>query len=123
MGVTASGKVFGGVINDTANTYYSDPEWNAALGAGEKYEVELKASNVTGAGTATVSLETSSDNINWSVRNSGLINGGTITVGATLFGAEKGDTSVGGVYARFGVRMASATGAYFELFVTARSFV
>lgn len=122
MAIVFSGKIFSGVINDTSNTYYSEPPFNAALGAGEKYYVELKSSNVTGTSpTVTVSLETSNDNVNWAVRNNAVISNNAITNTTVLTGQDTG-TTVGGRFARFGVKAGGTSpNAYVEIWVAARN--
>jgi len=123
MAIVASGKIFSAVINDNTNTYYSDAEWNARLGMGEKFMLELRATNVVTNGSVTVQLESSNDNINWHIRNNAVINANTLTnaTTATCFGSEVGTSEVGGRFARFNVKLTNTTAAYIEMFCTARN--
>ncbi len=124
MTIVFAGKSFSGVVNDITNTYYTDPELNGRIGQGEKYIVELKASNVVSTPSATVSLESSNDGVNWVVRNAAVI--ATIAIpaaGSVNFGIEGGTTTVGGRFARFGIKLTVGGSAYCELWVTARTAV
>ena len=123
MAIVAAGKIFADVINDNVNTYYSDPAWNASLGMGEKFSVELRASNVIVAGTVTVKLEGSNDGIAW-VNHATMIGGGPLAIGnatTPLHGQDPGTATVGGRYARFTIILTTTTGAYIELWATARN--
>lgn len=125
MAIVYAGKTFSAVLNDKVNVYYTDPECNAKLGAGEKFFVEVRTSGVLGtAPTIAVKLESSNDNVNWVNRSTiTLAPSSSISNGATLTGAEVGGTTVGGRFARFTMQLADAgsPSAYVELWVTARN--
>ena len=123
MAIVAAGKVFADVVNDNVNTYYSDPEWNAALGMGEKYSVEIRAQNVITAGTVAVTLEGSNDGIAWVFRATLISNGTLLAANATvpIHGSDAATPTVGGRYARLTIKLTTTTGAYVELWATARN--
>lgn len=120
MPLVYRGKVFAGVINDLANIYYSDPSLDGRLGEAEAYLVELRASNVVSSPSATVSLESSNERVNWIVRNGTVISSAIIGT-SVLYGAEQGTSSVGGRFARFGIKLSLLGSAYCELWVAART--
>lgn len=118
-------KVLSTVVNDSASTYYSDPEHDGMLGQAEKFLVEVVATNVSGASaTLTLSLETSNDHLTWFVRDSALLNAVSIVGGAVKWAVEPwdgGTVPMNGCYARFGCKLGGAgSNAYLEVFVEGR---
>lgn len=120
MTIRFGAKVLSRVAND-GGVYYSDCYSNADLGTGERYYVEAKCSNVaTTPTTLSVTLETSNDNVNWTVRSTPIVPT-PVFEGTVLTGFELGTNVVGGRYARFGIQLGGASpGAYVELWVVAR---
>lgn len=122
MAIVYAGKVFSRVLNDATNTHYSDPECNAKIGAGEKFFVEVRASNVSGTSpTLLVTLESSNDNVNWATRST-LINLASIVGGPVLTASELGTAAVGGRFQRLSFKLGGTTpSAYLEAWLTARN--
>jgi hypothetical protein len=118
MSIVFAGKIFSRVINDLTNTYHSPPDFHEALGAAEKYFLEVKASGVQSTPTLTVTLEASDDAVNWVTRSTLLTQG--ISGGGFWYATELGTGQVGGKYARFTFKNTVAGSAYLECWVTGR---
>jgi hypothetical protein len=121
MSILFSAKLFSDVINDFSFTRYSAPELNPLLGTAEKFFLEAKASAVPATATnLLVTLETSNDNVNWSVRTTAI--NAVIVSGTVLFASDFAGGNPVGRFARYGCKLsaAQATGAYVELWVTGR---
>jgi hypothetical protein len=122
MAALSNLKVFSDVVNDVVNTWYSEPRWNAALGAAENYFLDLKYSNVQGSGVKlTVLLETSDDGMNWATRaNFAALSNTSISGSGVL--SDTNSSTVGGLYSRFSFKLigSGSVGTYIELWVTSR---
>lgn len=121
MTVLSNLKVFSGVMNDVLNTYYSDREYHASLGAAESFFLEVKSSNVLGATPKIdVKLETSDDGMSWSNPPVTIYNGATLASNAFLPAATVQGV-VGGRFSRLTFKLNSGTTtAYVECWVTSR---
>lgn len=120
-------KVLATVVNDTTNTYYSDPEHDLDLGNAERFLVQVIATNVSGPSpTLTLTLETSNDRQTWLARETTpLLNGVSISGGAVKWAVENWDGGntlpMNGCYARFGCMLGGVgSNAFLELIVEGR---
>lgn len=115
------------VVNDSVNTYYSDPELNAALGTAEKFLVEVRTSNVSGTTPKiAVTIETSVDGVNWAARSTPIPASLTLGVpGPTVqYGSDLGTSVVAGRFIRVGTILSGASAsAFVEIWVCGRSAV
>lgn len=110
------------LITGIVDKYYSDPEMDTVLATAERFVIQARVSTSGGsAPNLTVGIETSNDAVNWQPRST-VISG--VAVNGQLFGAEKGETTVGGRYMRVWAQMGGGGTVYgfVELWVCGRSF-
>lgn len=125
MSILFCTKVFNGLLDNSNNIFYSPPELNAALGKAEKYFFQVRPTQVAGTSpTLQLTLETSNDGVNWSVRSTPISATSITSTTQALFGNELGTAAVGGCYARVGIKLGGTTPVSFvEVWVTGRSAV
>jgi hypothetical protein len=124
MAVLGNLKVFSTTITNGTNTYYSEREYEQRLGDAEKFFVELRASSVAaGAPNITVTLETSTDGVNWFTRGTfANLTNASVSNGTVISDSLAG--TVGARLSRFTLKMGGTTpSAYIELWATDRNAI
>jgi len=112
--------VFDDFVTGTVTT---KTDLNDVLGQNDQLAIQAVVDQVNVAGTATIRIQYSADQINWTNKNATAeINGGTISINTTnvLFGSDAGATPSLG-YVRLQISITTTTQAHFKIWVTARN--
>ncbi len=107
----------------SGTTVYTRADLNDILGQVDQLALQAIVDQVTTAGTATVQIQMSSDQINWSNKNgTAEINAGTISTNTTnkLTGSDAGATPSLG-YVRLAISIATSAQAHFKIWATGRN--
>lgn len=106
----------------SSTTSFTRAELNDQLGSVDQLAIHCITDQVTTAGTITVRLQHSADQLNWANKNaSAEISGAAIATSATnvTFGNDAGATPSLG-FVRFSILITTSTQAHVKLWVTGR---
>lgn len=122
------GKVLECGLSGQGVPQYSGPEFYEPLAQGERFFVQIRASQVTtGSGTTTLTaeLESSNDGVSWEGRGAITLTPSTLSNNAVnnLFGSDTVTTKVPGAKLRIKITQTVSVNpnAYIEVWITARA--
>lgn len=126
MALVYACKVFSDVINDSVNTYYSDPALEELLATAEMFCVQVNTSHVSGLNPKIdIWMSTAMDVANWTNSPNTAIKGLSIADGTFAFGYDwplsTNQSIIMGKRVRFGAKLTgSGARAYVEIWIAGR---